>query len=319
MKKIFWFNVERNGYVAWNRTGEEKSLYIVKNTLKRNTPLVTKMSYDRKGKLAEATIYSAKMAAEKGGVGYLPVKSSDKILDVKKYGGFTSYTGAYFFLVEHTLKKKRVRTIETMPLYMADQLDTKEKMEQWCEDRENGMGLVDPDVRIPKIKISSLLKVNGFYLYLMTRATNQLVFSNAVQMKMTPGEAYYVRCLNAVNEKNVIVPNVTKESNLQLYDKLTEKFCTGIYGKRPNPIGEKMQSGREKFQKLELREQIDLLLNVIQLISHNSGGADLTKIGETKSAGTMKISKTISGRKEIKLIYQSVTGLYEKEVDLLTV
>lgn len=46
---------------------------------------------------------------------------------------------------------------------------------------------------------------------------------------------------------------------------------------------------------------------------------DLTLIGGTVTDGTMKVNKTISNFKEFKIIHQSVTGLYEKQVDLLTV
>ena len=49
--------------------------------------------------MTNETLYSAKKAK---GEGYIPFKSSDdKMQDVTKYGGFTSVTGAYFFLVEH--------------------------------------------------------------------------------------------------------------------------------------------------------------------------------------------------------------------------
>ena len=47
--------------------------------------------------------------------------------------------------------------------------------------------------------------------------------------------------------------------------------------------------------------------------------ADLTAIGESKATGKMLIPQKIIKFKEIKLINQSVTGLYDKSIDLLTV
>ena len=48
-------------------------------------------------------------------------------------------------------------------------------------------------------------------------------------------------------------------------------------------------------------------------------GANLSKIGGKTSSGTIKFSKNISKNDEFKLINQSVTGLYQNEIDLLTV
>lgn len=94
-----------------------------------------------KGALANETLYSAEKAK---GEGYIPFKSSDaKIQDVTKYGGFTSVTGAYFFLVEHDEKKKRIRTIESVPLYLADRIDKdSSELERYCDK----LGLVNYDI-----------------------------------------------------------------------------------------------------------------------------------------------------------------------------
>lgn len=51
----------------------------------------------------------------------------------------------------------------------------------------------------------------------------------------------------------------------------------------------------------------------------NSATADLQKIGGSSKCGAAKISKNLSGCESVKLINQSVTGLYEEEIDLLTV
>ena len=99
--------------------------------LSRNTPLMTRYSFDGKGGLTNETLYSAKKAK---GEGYIPFKSSDdKMQDVTKYGGFTSVTGAYFFLVEHTEKKKRIRTIESVPVYLAQKIEQNpDELKKYC-------------------------------------------------------------------------------------------------------------------------------------------------------------------------------------------
>jgi CRISPR-associated endonuclease Csn1 len=45
----------------------------------------------------------------------------------------------------------------------------------------------------------------------------------------------------------------------------------------------------------------------------------LKEIGGSAKTGVTLISKKVSGYKDFKLINNSITGMYEKEVDLLTV
>ena len=92
----------------------------------------------------------------------------------------------------HLQKKKRIRTIEAVPLYLKHQLDTKEKLEQYFVE---SYGYENPNVRIEKIKMYSLIKVNGFYLYLTGRASKgkQLRVCNAVQMVLSQKWMLYVK------------------------------------------------------------------------------------------------------------------------------
>ena len=45
----------------------------------------------------------------------------------------------------------------------------------------------------------------------------------------------------------------------------------------------------------------------------------MTAIGGVKKTGVATLNKVISDKQEFKLINQSITGLYENEIDLLTV
>ena len=47
--------------------------------------------------------------------------------------------------------------------------------------------------------------------------------------------------------------------------------------------------------------------------------ADLTLINGSKIAGNMALSKNITNAKSAFLIHQSITGLFEQKIDLLTV
>ncbi len=324
MDKLFEYPVSRNGRDAWV-TKNAESICMVKKMMEKNTPLITRMNYESHGGIADQTIYSAEDAQKAKGKGYISIKSSDgNLLDTCKYGGMKKYTGTYFLLLEHTKKEKRIRTIEAMPLYLKDKLNTREKIEKYFEQSVD-FAYEQPKVILDKIKMYSLIKVDGFYLYLTGRTGNQLSVCNAVQMSLSAGMVKYVRKISIANERYAADKefekdeNISVQKNLELYEILKEKHLNQIYGKRPNPVGEKIEKGIEKFRSLSVRKQIYVLLQILQLSQLSNQGADLLEIGGEKKTGTSKLNKNITEKQEFKLINQSVTGLYENEIDLLRI
>lgn len=324
MDKLFEYPVSRGEENAWITKGGE-SFKMVRKMMAKNTPLVTRMNYEEHGGIADQTIYSAKEASKVNGDGYISVKSSDeKISDTCKYGGMKKYKGTYFVLVEHTEKGKRVRTLEDIPLYLKEQLDSREKLQQYFK-KEKRFRYENPVVIYNRIKRHSLIKVNGFYLYLTGRTGKQLRVLNAVQLSLDAKMARYVKWITKVNDEYQSEAQydedekITREKNLELYEVLKDKHMNKIYSKRPNAVGSKLNGGTEKFSDLPLSRQVYVLLQIIQLSQLINEGVDLREIGGSKASGTCKISKKISGNDEFKLINQSVTGLFENEIDLLTV
>ena len=257
------------------------------------------------------------------GVGYIGVKTSDaRLQNVCRYGGVTDIKGAYFCLVEHTQKKKRIQTIEIVPLYLKHQLDTKEKLEQYFAE---SYGYENPNVRIEKIKMYSLIKVNGFYMYLTGRSKKRLLVCNAVQMVLTQEWMMYIKeitkAYNAQYSDEYMQKQklISKLKNEKLYDVLCEKHLHSIYRLRPNGVGQKLLEGRQKFEEISLLEQVYVILQILQLSQLINNGANLDIIEKGAHAGVATLNKMISECNEFKLINQSITGLYENEVDLLTI
>jgi CRISPR-associated endonuclease Csn1 len=105
-----------------------------------------------------------------------------------------------------------------------------------------------------------------------------------------------------------------------LYDELTQKHEQGIFARRPNPVAEILKNGKERFVALEVERQIYVLTQILNLsLICNSASADLQEIGGSSKTGVTLISKKLSGYSEAKLIHCSPTGMFTKEVDLLTV
>lgn len=323
MDKLFDYPVSHGSEVAWKTKGGE-SIKTVRKVMNRYTPLVTRMNYEEHGQLWDQTIYSADDAAKAKGVGYVPINTNDpKMQDVAKYGGYKKYTGAYFFLVEHNKKGKTVRTLEAMPLYLKNSLNTKEKIEEYCRQE---LGYHDPSVRLAKIKMYSLIKVDGFFMYLTGRTGDRLLVVNAVEMKLSTEWSTYIKKLfsfqSSVDEKNNTIDfkdTVTKEKNGALYSLLAEKYSTGIYSHRPNPIGKKLKEWQENFEKLTLDKQIYVLKQLIQLSSNSNQGADLQYLGGKSATGTTKFSKSIEAHREFLLISTSPAGIYMSETNLLII
>ena len=321
MDKLFDYPVSRGSEVAWKTKGGE-SIKTVRKVMSRYSPLVTRMNYEEHGQLWDQTIYSADDAAKAKGVGYVPVNTDDpKMRDVTKYGGYKKYTGAYFFLVEHTKKGKKVRSLEAMPLYLKDSINSKEKMEAYCREK---LGYQEPSVRLEKIKMYSLIKVDGYLMYLTGRTGERLVVVNSVEMKLSNDWSTYVKRLFSysmyVDDENDISTSketISKDKNSILYSILADKHCTGIYSKRPNPVGKKLRDWKEEFEGLSIDKQVYVLKQLIQLSSNSNQGADLQYLGGASKTGVSLISKIINGYKEFKLISLSPTGLYKAEIDLL--
>ena len=312
--KMFAKDVKRGddiGWVAQSGNGQTATMETIKRTMARNTPLLTRMSYEVTGGLANQTLYSASKAKEGT---YIPLKSSDeRMQDVTKYGGFTSVSTAYFMLVEHDGKKgKRIRTIESVPIMWKERIEKNPaELERYCLEV---LKLSNPDIRVRKILIQSLIKRNGYYMQITGKTGNRMYVRNMVSLCLVQDWVNYIKKLEKDKDENI-----SKEKNIRLYDVLMDKHINTIYNTRPNPVGDLLIKRRSDFIELKITDQVIILLEILKLTQTALGSANLKLIGEAEKTGVMLISKDITALDEMLLINQSVTGLYEQRVNLLTV
>ncbi|MDO5564495.1 MAG: type II CRISPR RNA-guided endonuclease Cas9 [Eubacteriales bacterium] len=318
LSRMFDWDVRRGNTVAWI-AGESGTIKTVKTTLDRNTPLITRFSFEHHGAIADETLYSATNAKDsKQTQGYIPLKLSDeRMQNVTKYGGFKSVTTSYFTLLEYDGKKIRVRSIEAVPTYMNKKIENDPKeLEKYFT---NFFGYKNISVRIPKIRLQSLIRVNGYPMYLSGRTGEQCKMKNAVSMCIKYKWVEYIKKVENFIQKKYVDKEITKEKNIELFDILIEKHATRIFEKRPNSktnsMTKKLKDGKEKFENSKLEKQLKVLSEVLKLTSIGETKADLTFIGEPKNSGILLINKKIS-KKKVLLVHQSVTGLYEKSIDL---
>ena len=320
LNHLFDYDIKRNGKIFWE-AGNNGTIGIVKKYMNKNNILFTKATYEGKGGFFNQTIYDKKTC--KIGTGYIPLKLGDeKLKDTTRYGGHGYITGAYFFVVEHTEKKKRVRTIETVWKYRASEIDSVDKLVEYSRKE---LGLVDPVIIYKKIKIQSLAKIDGYFYNITGRTGNQLLVSNAVELCLPQKMNDYIRDISKYINKNTEAKkvlkitdydNLSRRDNEELYYELLKKHRESIFSKRKNSIGELLLNGEEKFEQLSIENQVIVLREILLLSKSNNLTADLRLIGGSKKTGVMRVSKNLNN-KEFTIINQSPTGMFTNEVDLL--
>ena len=135
----------------------------------------------------------------------------------------------------------------------------------------------------------------------------------------------YIRNVVKLNSKpenyNITeLDNVSADENVKLFDILTSKMTDTILNVKFGSVGAKIASHRDIFEKLDVRKQCFILGEILKIIHSNVVTGNLTFINEAKKAGvvfTKSVLSEIKGVKSIYLVHQSVTGLFEKKIDLL--
>ncbi|MDE6750189.1 MAG: type II CRISPR RNA-guided endonuclease Cas9 [Lachnospiraceae bacterium] len=332
MDKIFERNVERNGEKAWSidTQGQIATIAIVKKILASHSPLVTRQCVEAHGGITKkVTIRNAKTAAE--GIGYIPVKMKDsRLQDVTRYGGLTDVAVSGYTLVEYYVKGKPYRSLESLPIYLgrSENLTEEQILAYFAQTiSEEYKGKTVENLRICRkmIPARSLIRYNGMYYYLRGKSTNRIEVSNAMQLCFGQEQMNYLKKVEKAVDKDDYEERdknhqlvLTKEYNQVIYKQFMEKMEKTLFKNLFDVVKKSILNNEAKFECLSIKDQCYLLM---QLCKHFCSGeaVDLSLIGGAKNAGEYKISKKISKAQEVVLICQSVTGLFQREIDLLKV
>lgn len=219
--------------------------------------------------------------------------------------------------MEHGPENKRIRTLEMVPIYLKKRIESYDDgLLDYCK---NDLNLNNPRICLKKIKMQSLISLNGFKVRLSARTGNRVVLRNEVQLCLNQRWNNYIHFIEKYVKGQQISEKIDSEKNVQLYDELTNKHLNEIFAKRQNPIGEKLQNGRTKFLGLSLENQAKILFQILQLSTTGTSTADLSEIGGAPTSGKMRYNKNIVDAIECDLICQSVTGVFENRINLLKI
>lgn len=321
------YNKPING--AWNG---DSSVAHIKSVVAKHSMCVTRYSYTGKGELYNATVYGK-------GKGLIARKQSGPYTDVEKYGGFSSLNTGYFAVIRSKDNNGNdIKTIEAIPVLVAETDKTQKGafMRYLTDER----GLKEPKIILDKLKIKSLLKYNGSYLWIAGKSNNRIIYNNAMQWYTDSKTDGYVKALAKLcsyrsknmlseidlnrteyyintNRKGDKKSVVNADENLNLYDVVTEQLAKPFYGGATGfaNVRKKMLDKRDEFQKLSVLEQAQMLLGCIHVLQCNGTDADLSKIGESSHTGKLLINNDITDA-EVFVINMSECGFTEKRQKL---
>lgn len=298
---------------AWKVSEKDRIL----RTARKNTCKVVRMTTEGHGALFNVNPVPAGKNDS-----LIPQKLHGAIADTAKYGGYNGVSTAYFMLVRSKDKKgNTLLSLETYPLYLEKRAEcgAAQKLAYLTDQTQ----LLQPEILIDRIKINTLLSVNGSYAWLRGRTGNQIALCNAnqlfldeTQLETLKNVSNYMRDRKKYNRPDLPAgEKISSADNLRLYDALSDKLGSptfaGLSVKVQVPF---LRESRNAFAALSVEQQCCCLFEVLHLMQCNSVTADLTLLGGVPHAGKILTNKFIQDS-NVKIIFQSPTGYYRRIVD----
>ncbi len=324
----------------WNTKGawdKDKSIVTVKQVCAKTSMTVTRYAYTNTGAFYDETVYPATEGRSKYDTrGQISLDAPrKKNMPAEKYGGFSSLKTAYFAVVDSVDNKgKKIRTMENVPVLVDYETKGDEtKLLRYFESK----GLVSPQIIVPKLKIKSLLSVDGTLVWIAGITGNRITLHNATQWFTDADTDKHVKDIVKILEaiKNGTIDEkcqesvlhalemrkISAEKNISLYDAIVRKLKgekdgnkqRSLYGGISGLVAFRntLESRRDDFIKCSLLDQIKVLKEIIKTMHCNAENSDLSLLHEGKSCGITRIGKNITGR-DIRIIDQSPCGLTRK-------
>lgn len=317
MNRMYDFDVKQGNSVAWV-TGGNGSIVTVKKNVMKNNVLFTRYATEQKGGFFDQMPVAH-------GSGQMPLKTSDvRLADFSKYGGYNKVAGAYFALVRHEKKGKPVKTFEAVPIYLKSRVEgNNAALAEYFATRSE-KPLINPEILLPKVKINALLEVDGFRMHISGRSGDKLLMKCAEQLVVPETIYCYFKKIDKFVARSKVEKNasisplqkITVEENLAVYDCFLDKIKNTKYGKKLHSQEATFEKGREVFKDLSVEDQCRFLANAVVLFQCVPGDANLSLIKGSGRAGTYIVNGDITKQKNIKLINQSITGIFENTIDL---
>ncbi len=319
--RIFDYAVED----AWSVEDGNRSIDTVKSMMAKNNIRFTRYSFMQKGGLFKQTI-------QKKGSGQVPLKKNLPKSDIQKYGGYDKATSTFFALTSYKDEKgKPVRAFVPVNLYSVT--DYNKEPENYLKSVLLTMGAkaTELSVIIPCVKYNQLFSLDGFRMHISGKSNGGKVLccKPAMQLVLDPDSEKYIKkvteymkkCEELKIEKPVTeYDGLSAAENVKLYSKLIEKTSGTVLKVKFSNIANLLCDGKQKFEALSVYKQCYVLLEILKILHCNATLGNTEDIGGSGKSGAVTISNKLPSAdkaKSFKLINQSITGLFEKETELI--
>lgn len=318
-KVLFTRSLVHGDTVIWD---PDQHLPRVKSIYKKNNVKMTRYSYCQKGGLYDQMPVRA-------GDDLVPLK---KGLDPKKYGGYNKSSAAFFMLASYDRGGKKDVSLVPIELMVADRfLQDEEFASRYVQEQLQKLNKKTiSDIEFPLgmrvIKYKTVLSLDGYEVWVNGKSGGgkQILISSAMSLIVSKEDEQYIKKLENFSNKRSAKLNIhldgehdgiNAESNEKLYDYLMNKMKNVTFSKMPGCQSQTLIDGQETFLKLELEEQVTVLLTIVELLAAGrAGGRDLHMVGGKSKSGTMNLGAALSSSsyKDIRIIDYSPAGLHKK-------
>src|SRR5699024_5166151 len=297
--RMYDSTVERSNEIAW-LPGIDGTIKQVNRMMKRHDILTTWMITDGKGGLFDQTIMPK-------GKGQVPIK---KGRDIEKYGGYNKASIAYYVVVEHNRGKNSIRTIESIPVYIVDQIKTDEDLTQYLVEE---MKLHNPIIINNNISArNALFEYDGIKGRITGKSGQQYLVRNEIQLVL-PDEYNSTlkeieKYLSPHNSLSIDKFNINSELLIDIFNELTLKANSQLYKEKLRNYSDILNNSSEKLGEMSNEEIVTVLIEIIKLFKATRETSNLKLIGGSGKSGTLYLGRNISNRNSFYLINQSITG-----------
>lgn len=326
-----YYRKDENGF--WKRYNlehifDDLDITKIKKTVFGTSMSVTNYSYTNQGEFYDQTVYRKDEETIDA-----PRKGKDPYLDTKKYGGYKSLTTAYFAVVESNGKKgKRMRTLEAIPVLV--DYRSKHDPNAVVEYLSKSKLLIEPKIIVPKLRIKTLVSVNGFKGLLAGKTGDRIVLHNANQWFSDQETDLYVKNLVKLGKREGVdqeaesfkmvkstkgeTLTIDRAQNERLYGQLLAQLKKPIYqaGRSAKSFSEKIEEKFDAFRHLTVFNQAKVLVEIVKFLKCNAECANLSLLNDDpekdKTCGKIRISKDITDV-DFVIIHRSPCGLTERK------
>ncbi len=322
VNRIFDYDVKG----AWTVENGE-SIKTVRDTMRKNNIRLRRYSYKQQGQLFNVNLL-------KKGNGQVPIKGHGAVSDISKYGGYKSPISSYFAFVRFTNQKgESIKAFIPVDAYKEQlYLTNPEQYIAECNYPDEKTQKNNIEILIPCIKYNTLISVDGFRLNISSKNSGGkgMICKPAIPLIVSADdESYLKKISNCVSKSNEYGNNykvtsndgLSAEKNIEIYDMLCDKLNNSIYSVKFASTAKVLCDNKDKFINLDIVDQCNIINQILTIFSNSVASGNLEKIGGKSKSGIVTISTSITKKskyKSFKIINQSVTGLFENEIDLLT-